>query len=172
MAPRTLATIAAGNQEKHLAGFGPKVEGFDQVPLGDLDAARAAIGPQTAAILIEPIQGEGGVRHAGWSFLRALRRLVDQQHGRRHRAKRNPRRSALSLGVQRQVHAAADHRDEARAGRHLGVVAFERDGTELVGGATVGTGHGDLSGASVARVWYEFDVVVTPSPAGPTGWCG
>ena len=77
---RTLATIAAGNQEKHLAGFGPKVEGFDQVPLDDLDAVRAAIGPETAGILIEPIQGEGGVHSAGWRFLRALRELADQ-HG-------------------------------------------------------------------------------------------
>ncbi len=77
---RTLATIAAGNQPKHVAGFGPKVDGFDQVPLGDLAATRAAIGPQTGAILIEPIQGEGGVRHAGWPFLRALRDLADE-HG-------------------------------------------------------------------------------------------
>jgi acetylornithine/N-succinyldiaminopimelate aminotransferase len=77
---RTLATIAAGNQEKHLAGFGPKVDGFDQVPLSDLDATRAAIGPETAAILIEPVQGEGGMRHAGWAFLRALRGLADE-HG-------------------------------------------------------------------------------------------
>jgi acetylornithine/N-succinyldiaminopimelate aminotransferase len=75
---RTLATIAAGNQEKHLAGFGPKVDGFDQVPLGDLDATRAAIGPETAAILIEPIQGEGGMRQAGLPFLRALRALADE----------------------------------------------------------------------------------------------
>jgi len=76
---RTLATIAAGNQEKHLAGFGPKVDGFDQVPLGDIAAARAAIGPETAAILIEPVQGEGGVRHAGWPFLRELRELADER---------------------------------------------------------------------------------------------
>ncbi len=76
---RTLATIAAGNQPKHLAGFGPKVEGFDQVPLGDLAAARAAITKETAAILIEPIQGEGGIRSAGWPFLRALRELADEQ---------------------------------------------------------------------------------------------
>jgi acetylornithine/N-succinyldiaminopimelate aminotransferase len=75
---RTLATIAAGNQQKHLAGFGPKVDGFDQVPLGDLDAVKAATGPETAAILIEPIQGEGGVRHASWPFLRALRKLADE----------------------------------------------------------------------------------------------
>lgn len=77
---RTLATIAAGNQEKHLAGFGPKVDGFDQVPLGDIDAVRDAIGPETAGILIEPVQGEGGIRHAGWPFLRALRSLADE-HG-------------------------------------------------------------------------------------------
>jgi acetylornithine/N-succinyldiaminopimelate aminotransferase len=77
---RTLAMIAAGNQAKHLAGFGPKVDGFDQVPLGDLAAARAAITDETAAILIEPIQGEGGIRPAGGPFLRALRELADE-HG-------------------------------------------------------------------------------------------
>jgi acetylornithine/N-succinyldiaminopimelate aminotransferase len=76
---RTLAMIAAGNQEKHLAGFGPKVDGFDQVPLGDLEAVKAAIGPETAAILIEPIQGESGIRHAGWPFLRELRTLADEE---------------------------------------------------------------------------------------------
>ena len=59
---RTLATLAAGGQKKYLEGFGPVVEGFDQVPFGDLEAAKRAIGPETAAILIEPIQGEGGVR--------------------------------------------------------------------------------------------------------------
>jgi acetylornithine/N-succinyldiaminopimelate aminotransferase len=59
---RTLATIAAGGQAKYLEGFGPKVEGFDQVPFGDHKALEAAIGPETAAILIEPVQGEGGVR--------------------------------------------------------------------------------------------------------------
>ncbi len=75
---RTLAMIAAGNQEKHLAGFGPKVDGFDQVPLGDVEAVKAAIGPETAAILIEPIQGEGGVRHATWPFLRELRTIADE----------------------------------------------------------------------------------------------
>jgi acetylornithine/N-succinyldiaminopimelate aminotransferase len=77
---RTLAMIAAGNQPKHLAGFGPKADGFDQVLLGDLDAARKAITPETAGILIEPIQGEGGIRPAGWPFLRALRELADE-HG-------------------------------------------------------------------------------------------
>jgi len=77
---RTLATIAAGGQAKYLEGFGPKVEGFDQVPFGDLAAVKAAIGPETAGILIEPIQGEGGVRVASREFLRALRALCDE-HG-------------------------------------------------------------------------------------------
>jgi acetylornithine/N-succinyldiaminopimelate aminotransferase len=63
-----------------VAGFGPKVEGFDQVPLGDLDAVRKAISEETAGILIEPIQGEGGIRAAGWPFLRALRELTEE-HG-------------------------------------------------------------------------------------------
>jgi acetylornithine/N-succinyldiaminopimelate aminotransferase len=77
---RTLATLAAGGQKKYLDGFGPVVEGFDQVPFGDLDAVKRAIGPATAAILIEPIMGEGGVRVVEPSFLRALRELCDQ-HG-------------------------------------------------------------------------------------------
>jgi acetylornithine/N-succinyldiaminopimelate aminotransferase len=77
---RTLAAIAAGGQPKHLEGFGPKVEGFDQVPFGDLKAAEAAITPETAAILVEPIQGEGGLRASPPEFLRELRRLCDE-HG-------------------------------------------------------------------------------------------
>jgi acetylornithine/N-succinyldiaminopimelate aminotransferase len=76
---RTLAGIAAGGQEKYLEGFGPKVAGFDQVPFGDLKALEAAIGPQTAAAMIEPIQGEGGLRPADPEFLRALRRLCDER---------------------------------------------------------------------------------------------
>lgn len=76
---RTLATIAAGGQAKYLEGFGPKVEGFDQVPFGDEKALKAAIGPQTAAILIEPIQGEGGVRPVPDADLRALRKLCDDE---------------------------------------------------------------------------------------------
>ncbi len=75
---RTLATLAAGGQKKYLEGFGPVVEGFDHVPFGDLDAVKAAIGPETAAILIEPIQGEGGVRVVPTPFLRSLRELCDQ----------------------------------------------------------------------------------------------
>jgi acetylornithine/N-succinyldiaminopimelate aminotransferase len=76
---RTLATLAAGGQKKYLDGFGPVVDGFDQVPLGDFEATKRAIGEGTAAILIEPIQGEGGVRMVP-SLLRALRELCDR-HG-------------------------------------------------------------------------------------------
>lgn len=77
---RTLATIAAGGQAKYLEGFGPKVEGFDQVPFNDLDALKAAIGPQTAALMIEPIQGESGVRPVDLAFMKELRALCDS-HG-------------------------------------------------------------------------------------------
>lgn len=77
---RTLATIAAGGQTKYLEGFGPKVEGFDQVSFGDHDALTAAIGPETAGILIEPVQGEGGVRPVPLQCLRGLRELCDA-HG-------------------------------------------------------------------------------------------
>jgi acetylornithine/N-succinyldiaminopimelate aminotransferase len=75
---RTLATIAAGGQKKYLDGFGPAVEGFDQVPFADLAAAKRAVGDQTAAIMIEPLMGEGGVRVVEFAFLRALRELADQ----------------------------------------------------------------------------------------------
>jgi acetylornithine/N-succinyldiaminopimelate aminotransferase len=75
---RTLATLAAGGQKKYLDGFGPVVEGFDQMPFADLEATKRAIGPETAAILIEPIMGEGGVRVVPPEFLRALRRLCDE----------------------------------------------------------------------------------------------
>lgn len=77
---RTLATIAAGGNPKHLDGFDPPLDGFDQAPFGDLEAVKRAIGPRTAAILIEPVQGESGVRVAAPEFLRALRQLCDQ-HG-------------------------------------------------------------------------------------------
>ena len=75
---RTLAALAATGNKKYLDGFGPPTEGFDQVPFGDLEAVKKTIGPQTAAILIEPIQGEGGVRVPAPGFLRALRDLCDK----------------------------------------------------------------------------------------------
>jgi acetylornithine/N-succinyldiaminopimelate aminotransferase len=74
---RTLATLAAGGQQKYLDGFGPVVEGFDQMPFGDLDATKQAVGAETAAIMIEPVMGEGGVRVVEPAFLRALRQLCD-----------------------------------------------------------------------------------------------
>ena len=77
---RTLATLAATGNPKYLEGYGPPAHGFDQVELGDLKAVEAKIGPETAAILIEPIQGEGGIRLVPGPFLRALRELCDR-HG-------------------------------------------------------------------------------------------
>ena len=74
---RTLATIAAGGSPKYLDGFGPKMDGFDQVPFGDFDAAQRAIGSETAGILIEPIQGEVGIRVPPPGFLKRLRELCD-----------------------------------------------------------------------------------------------
>jgi acetylornithine/N-succinyldiaminopimelate aminotransferase len=75
---RTLATIAAGGQEKHLKGFDPVVDGFDHVPFGNFNEIRGAITDKTAAILVEPVQGEGGIRPADPEFLRALRAVADE----------------------------------------------------------------------------------------------
>ncbi len=77
---RTLATLAAGGNKKYLDGFGPVAGGFDHIPYGDIELVKRAITPETAAILIEPIQGEGGVRVVPNSFLQSLRALCDQ-HG-------------------------------------------------------------------------------------------
>jgi acetylornithine/N-succinyldiaminopimelate aminotransferase len=76
---RTLATLAAAKNKKHLDGFGPVMDGFDQVPLGDIEALKKTITPETAGILIEPVQGEGGVRAAEPSFFRALRQICDER---------------------------------------------------------------------------------------------
>jgi acetylornithine/N-succinyldiaminopimelate aminotransferase len=77
---RTIATIAAGGQQKYLEGFGPKAPGFIQVPFGDHKALEEAITPETAAILIEPVQGEGGIRPVPHQCLKGLRDLCDK-HG-------------------------------------------------------------------------------------------
>ena len=74
---RTLATISASNQEKMHKGFRPLLPGFVHVEFDDLAAAEAAIGPQTAGFLVEPIQGEGGVRVASDAFMTGLRALAD-----------------------------------------------------------------------------------------------
>ena len=75
---RTLATLAAGGQQKYLEGFGPKAQGFIQVPFDDEKALRAAIGEKTAALLIEPIQGESGLRPVPKEFMQLLRRICDE----------------------------------------------------------------------------------------------
>ena len=75
---RSLATIAAAKNEKHLEGFGPPSDGFDQVPFDNLNELRNAIGPETAAIAFEPIQGEGGIRPADLDYLRSLREIADE----------------------------------------------------------------------------------------------
>jgi acetylornithine/N-succinyldiaminopimelate aminotransferase len=75
---RTMATIAAGGQAKHLKGFDPIVDGFDHVSFGNLNEVRNAVGDRTAAILVEPVQGEGGIRAADPEFLRGLREVADE----------------------------------------------------------------------------------------------
>jgi acetylornithine/N-succinyldiaminopimelate aminotransferase len=77
---RTLAAIAAAGNEKYLEGFGPDMPGFDVLPFGDHAAIEQAIGPETGAILIEPVQGEGGVRVLPPQCLYGLRELCDK-HG-------------------------------------------------------------------------------------------
>jgi acetylornithine/N-succinyldiaminopimelate aminotransferase len=74
---RTLATIAAGGNPKYIEGFGPPVAGFDQVPFADFEAVEAAITHETAGVLLEPVQGEGGLRVFPPDFLRRLRALCD-----------------------------------------------------------------------------------------------
>ena len=75
---RTLAMLSATGNAKYLAGFGPPVDGFDHVPFGNMNAVRDAITPQTACVMIEPVQGEGGVRPADLRFLRELRAVCDE----------------------------------------------------------------------------------------------
>jgi acetylornithine/N-succinyldiaminopimelate aminotransferase len=77
---RTLAAIAAARTDKLIQGFGPVADGFDLVPFEDLGAVRAAITPETAAICVEPVQGEGGIRPASLDYLRGLRAIADE-HG-------------------------------------------------------------------------------------------
>jgi len=75
---RTFATLAAAGNEAYLKGFGPPMEGFDQVAFGNLNEMRAAVGKETAAIMVEPVQGEGGVRAAPEGYLRGLREIADE----------------------------------------------------------------------------------------------
>ncbi|MGB5950155.1 MAG: aspartate aminotransferase family protein [Parvibaculum sp.] len=75
---RTLATISAGGNRKYMEGFGPDMPGFQHLPFGDMKALEAAIGPKTAGILIEPVQGEGGIRVLPGEQLRRIRALCDE----------------------------------------------------------------------------------------------
>ena len=75
---RTMTALAAAGNEKYLEGFGPPAQGFDQIAFLDIEGAEAAITSETAAIMVEPIQGEGGVHVATPEFLRALRGLCDR----------------------------------------------------------------------------------------------
>ena len=75
---RTMATISASNQEKMHKGFAPLLSGFKYVEFGDLEGTKAAMGPQTAGFLVEPIQGEGGIRVGSQEFIKGLRQLADE----------------------------------------------------------------------------------------------
>jgi acetylornithine/N-succinyldiaminopimelate aminotransferase len=75
---RTLSTLAAANNPKYLDGFGPKVDGFDQAAFNNLNEVRAAVTDETAAILVEPVQGEGGIRKAELQFMKDLRAVCDE----------------------------------------------------------------------------------------------
>ena len=95
---RSYGAISAAGSEKMVKGFGPMMPGFDHLPFGDIDAVRAAVGPETAAILVEPIQGEGGIRALTRAQMRELRALCDDA-----RASAHPRRGAVRDGPDRQA---------------------------------------------------------------------
>ncbi len=95
---RTLATLAAAGNEKYLKGFGPPAPGFDHVAYGNLNEMRAKVGPETAGIIVEPVQGEGGLAMAPDSYLKGLRAIV-----RRVRPDAGVRRGADRHGPHRQA---------------------------------------------------------------------
>jgi acetylornithine/N-succinyldiaminopimelate aminotransferase len=76
---RTLAALFAANNPKHIEGFGPKVNGFDQVPFADHEALKKAVTNDTAAIMVEPIFGEGGVKVVPDYCIKGIRELCDEK---------------------------------------------------------------------------------------------
>ncbi|MEE9448060.1 MAG: acetylornithine/succinyldiaminopimelate transaminase [Arenicellales bacterium] len=77
---RTLFTVSVGGQAKYSEGFGPKIEGITHLPFNDIDALEAAVSDKTCAIIMEPIQGEGGVRPATQAFAQRARELCDEHN--------------------------------------------------------------------------------------------
>jgi succinylornithine aminotransferase len=77
---RTLFTVSVGGQPKYSDGFGPKIQGISHIPYNDLDALKAAISDKTCAVVIEPIQGEGGVLPADQAYLEGARKLCDEHN--------------------------------------------------------------------------------------------
>ncbi len=76
---RTMATLSATGQERYREGFGPLPEGFDHVPFNDIEALKEAVGPETAAVMLEPIQGEGGVNPSSDGYLREVKALCEEK---------------------------------------------------------------------------------------------
>jgi acetylornithine/N-succinyldiaminopimelate aminotransferase len=145
---RTLATIAAGGQEKYLEGFGPATPGFDQVPFADHDALKAAIGPETAGILVEPIQGEGGIRVRARQVpqgpARAVRRAWHPAGARRGSVWHGPYRQAVRLSARR--HRAGHHGVSQGHWRWLSAGCLPGN-AEAAKGMTAGT-HGSTYGGN------------------------
>jgi len=77
---RTLFTVSVGGQPKYSDGFGPKIQGISHIPYNDIEALKAAVSDKTCAVVLEPIQGEGGVLPADRAYLQAARELCDQHN--------------------------------------------------------------------------------------------
>ena len=163
---RTLATLAAGGQKKYLEGFGPVVEGFDQVAFGDFDAVKRAVTEATAGIIIEPVMGEGGVRVVPPQFLKALRELCDQRGllaGFRRSADRHrPHRRIVRLSAQRRDagHHGAWQRRLAADFRSARVLRPRKPSKGMTAGTHGSTFGGNPLATSVGNA--VLDVVLAP----------
>ncbi|MXV45269.1 acetylornithine/succinylornithine family transaminase [Saccharibacter sp. 17.LH.SD] len=141
---RTLAMLSATGNPAYLEGFGPTVDGFDHVPLNDIEAVKAAITPETAGIFLEPIQGESGIHPATPEFLRALRALCDEK--------------GLYLGID-EVQTGIGRTGRLFAHEHAGIIP------DVVSSAK-GLGGGFPLGAVLAR--EELAKHLTPGTHGNT----